>query len=174
MRRGLSEGAGSLCVMRALYHRFQHLIHELAKFGVVGAIAFVIDVGTFNLLRSVGEVGPLTSKGIAAILGMTFAYFANRHWTWSDRERTSFRREYLLFFFVNAVALIIAESTLFISHYVLGLKTVLADNVSANGVGLLLGTAFRFYAYRRWVFPETAEAALADESAPPSATSPSV
>jgi putative flippase GtrA len=146
----------------------------LCVFGIVGAFAFVIDVGSFNLLRYVGDVGPLTSKGIAALLGMTFAYFANRHWTWGDRERTSFRREYLLFFIVNGVALIIAESALFISHYVLGYQSVLADNISANGIGLLLGTSFRFYAYRRWVFPETVDAALVDDSTPPSKTSPNV
>ena len=167
-------GAGKLLVMRALYHQLQHLRHELAKFGIVGAFAFVIDVGTFNLLRYVGDIGPLTSKGIAALLAMTFAYFANRHWTWGDRERTSFRREYLLFFMVNGVALTIAESALFISHYVLGYQSVLADNISANGIGLLLGTSFRFYAYRRWVFPETGDAALVDDSTPPSKTSPNV
>ncbi|MGZ4722528.1 MAG: GtrA family protein, partial [Oryzihumus sp.] len=30
----------------------------------------------------------------------------------------------------------------------------LADNISANGVGLVLGTLFRFWAYRRFVFSE--------------------
>ncbi|MSY33362.1 MAG: GtrA family protein, partial [Actinobacteria bacterium] len=97
-----------------------------------------------------------------------------RHWTWGDRERTSFRREYLLFFIVNGVALFIAESALFISHYVLGFQSVLADNLSANVIGLLLGTAFRFYAYRRWVFPETVDDALVDDSTPPSETSTTV
>ena len=165
--------------MRALYQRFAHLIHELAKFGVVGAFAFVIDVGTFNLLRYAATGGqgplfshPLTAKAVAALLGMTFAYFANRHWTWGDRERTSFRREYVLFFAFNGVALVIAEGVLWISHYRLGFTSALADNISANVIGLLLGTAFRFYAYRRWVFPETVEAALGEESSPgsPSAT----
>ena len=38
------------------------------------------------------------------------------------------------------------------SHYVLDLRSPLADNISANGVGLVLGTLFRFWAYRRFVF----------------------
>ena len=46
----------------------------------------------------------------------------------------------------------IAVATLGISHYVLGFTSPLADNIAANGVGLALGTAFRFWSYRRWVF----------------------
>ncbi|MSW42688.1 MAG: GtrA family protein, partial [Actinobacteria bacterium] len=34
----------------------------------------------------------------------------------------------------------------------------LADNVSANVIGLGLGTIFRFWSYRRWVFPEVVSA----------------
>ncbi|HZB29870.1 MAG TPA: GtrA family protein, partial [Streptosporangiaceae bacterium] len=61
-----------------LYRRFARLIHELAKFGSVGAIAFVITMGTANLLHGGLGVGPLTSNGIATIVATTFAYFANR------------------------------------------------------------------------------------------------
>jgi putative flippase GtrA len=150
------------------YRRFRHLIHELAKFGVVGAIGFVIDVGLFNILRYAGGEGPLydkpvTAKIVSTIVAMTFAYFANRNWTWGDRERTGFRREYVLFFVVNGIALFITVAVLWFSHYVLGLTSALADNISANLIGLGLGTIFRFYAYRRWVFPATVDAALADE-----------
>ena len=44
-----------------------------------------------------------------------------------------------------------------------GLKGPIADNVSANVIGLGLGTLFRFWSYRRWVFPEDADSA--DEAA---------
>jgi len=154
--------------VNSLYRRFRHIVHELAKFGVVGAAAFVIDVGLFNVLRFVGGEGPLydkplSAKAISTVLATTFAYFANRHWTWGDRERTSFRREYVLFFVVNGAALLMSVSVLWLSHYALGFKSALADNISANGIGLLLGTTFRFYCYRRWVFPATADAAFADD-----------
>ena len=42
--------------------------------------------------------------------------------------------------------------TLVLSHDVLGLTSRLADNTSANVVGLALGTVFRFVTYRRFVF----------------------
>ncbi|MDP2014193.1 MAG: GtrA family protein, partial [Actinomycetota bacterium] len=47
----------------------------------------------------------------------------------------------------------IAIGCLYISHYVLGLTSALADNLSANVIGLGLGTLFRFWSYRKWVFP---------------------
>jgi putative flippase GtrA len=55
----------------------------------------------------------------------------------------------------------IAVACLWFSHYVLDLRSPLADNISANGVGLVLGTMFRFWTYRTFVF--TAE--LADDPA---------
>jgi hypothetical protein len=35
----------------------------------------------------------------------------------------------------------------------MGWDSALADNISANVVGLALGTAFRFWSYRKFVFP---------------------
>jgi putative flippase GtrA len=155
-------------LLLSLYYQLDHLIRELMKFGVVGACAFAIDVGTFNLLRYAGGEGvlhdqPLTAKTISVVLAVTFAYFGNRHWTFRHRDRSGLGREYSLFFLLNGVGLLIALTCLWFSHYVLGLQGPLADNISANGVGLALGTTFRFWSYRKWVFPEIADEELAAE-----------
>ena len=63
-------------------------------------------------------------------------------------------REYILFFALNGIAMVIALSCLWLSHYALGLDSPIADNISANVIGLGLGTLFRFWSYRKWVFPE--------------------
>jgi putative flippase GtrA len=131
---------------------------ELGKFGVVGLIAYIIDLTVFNLLRFAGGEGPLydkplTAKVLSVLIATTFAYFGNRQWTFRDRTRSSFRREYALFFVFNAVGMLIALSCLWISHYVLGFESALADNISANVIGLVLGTMFRFWGYHTWVFP---------------------
>jgi len=131
---------------------------ELSKFGVIGLVAYVIDLTVFNLLRFAGSEGPLydkplTAKVFSVLVATTFAYFGNRHWTFKDRTRSSFRREYTLFFVFNAVGMVIALSCLGISHYVLGFESALADNISANVIGLVLGTIFRFWGYHNWVFP---------------------
>lgn len=155
-------------LFRRLINQVDRLWHEVAKFGIVGLGAFVIDVGLFNLLRFAGGQGPmydkvLTAKVVSVAVATTFAYFGNRYWTFRHRGRTSFGREYLLFFVLNGVGMLIAVACLWLSHYVLGFRTPLADNISANVIGLALGTIFRFWSYRRWVFPEDEEAA--DEAA---------
>jgi putative flippase GtrA len=49
-----------------------------------------------------------------------------------------------------------------LSHYVLGFTSLLADNIANNVIGLLLGTLFRFAFYRWWVFsPKRAHRARA-------------
>ncbi|MCL6538455.1 MAG: GtrA family protein [Acidothermus sp.] len=155
-------------IISALYRRFAHLVHEIAKFGIVGFLAFIVDVGLFNVLRSDGA--PLhdkviTAKAISTVVAATFAYFANRHWTWRARMRSGLRREYTLFFVFNAIGLAIAEACLAISHYGLGFHSKLADNISANGIGLVLGTLFRFWSYRRWVFLAVKEPERSEQAA---------
>lgn len=142
--------------IRGLVNRFSR---EISKFGVIGLIAYVIDLSVFNFLRFADGQGilydkPLTAKALSVITATTFAYFGNRHWTFRKRSRTTFKREYTLFIGINAVGMVIALTCLWISHYVLGFQSALADNISANGVGLVLGTMFRFWAYHNWVFPE--------------------
>jgi putative flippase GtrA len=127
---------------------------EVAKFGTVGAVAFIIDVGLFNILRAgVLSDSPLTAKTISVVVATTFAFLANRHWTYGDRARTGYGRETALFFATNAVALLISWACLAFTHYLLGLDSQLADNISGNVIAVGLGTLFRFWAYRTWVFP---------------------
>lgn len=137
--------------------RLRALAHEAVKFGIVGTLGFVVDVGLFNLLRYAGEPGvlehkPLTAKAISVACATVVTYLGNRHWTWADRARSARHREALLFFLFNGLGMAIALTCLAVSHYLLDLHSVLADNLSANGVGLVLGMLFRFWAYRTYVF----------------------
>lgn len=131
-------------------------VAELAKFGVIGIIAFAADLGVFNWLRFVWDDSPiahkpLTCRAISVTLATTMSYLGNRWWTWRHLATTSVAREYTTFFAVNAVALLIGIVFLAFSNYVLNLHTPLADN-TANILSVVVGTAFRFWAYRRYVF----------------------
>lgn len=137
--------------------RVRRLAAEAMKFGAVGGAGFVVDVGVFNLLRYAGSPGllehkPITAKVISVTLATIVTYLGNRHWTWAERERGSRRREVILFLFFNGIGMAIALACLAVSHYGLGLRSPLADNISANVVGLVLGMAFRFWSYRTFVF----------------------
>lgn len=137
---------------RALYSRFQVLIHEVAKFGVVGAFNAVLDIALFNWLHFHEHVGPLTSKAISTTVAATSSYFMNRHWAFAHRARTGIKREYVLFIVLSAVGLGIVEVCLAVTRYGLGLTDVVSLNIAANGVGLVLGTLWRFWSFKRWVF----------------------
>ncbi len=140
-----------------MLERLRALLHEAAKFGVVGGLGFVVDVGIFNLLRFAGDPGvlehkPLTAKAISVAVATVVTYLGNRHWTWAERQRSGAGREVALFFVLNGIGMAIALGCLAVSHYVLDLTSPLADNVSANVVGLVLGMIFRFWSYRTFVF----------------------
>ncbi|MHB2021980.1 MAG: GtrA family protein [Mycobacteriales bacterium] len=138
-----------------LYRTFQLLIHELAKFGVVGAAAYVVDVGIADFLHlGSPHLGPITSKAISTLVAATGSYFANRHWTWRHRARTGLLREYGVFFGLSLVGLAITEACVGFTYYVVDLRSALAYNLSANVVGVILGTVFRFWSFKRWVFLE--------------------
>ena len=145
-----------------LLRRLRRGVGELSRFGVVGIGAFIIDVGLFNLLVHAGSPGvledkPLTAKTISAVVATIFAYQVNREWTWKNRQRRGWVREYSLYFLLNAIGLGITLIPLAMSRYALNLESALADNISANIIGVGLGTLFRFWAYRRWVFPAIEE-----------------
>jgi putative flippase GtrA len=78
-------------------------------------------------------------------------------------------RQYTLFFGLNAIGLGIALACLAISHYGLGqiwpvLQSPVADLIASQLVGNALATLFRFWSYRRFVFPD---ASPAGTGAPP-------
>jgi len=136
----------------ALAARFRAVLSELAKFGVVGFLSLLVDLAVFNGALLVLPHKPLTAKVISTAVSATNAFLLNRHWSFSSRSRRGVRREAVLFALCNVGGLLIALVCLAVSHYVLGLDNRVADNVAANGVGLVLGTAFRFWSYRRWVW----------------------
>ena len=145
-------------LLRSAVALVQRLAHELVRFGVVGLLGYVVDVSVFNLLRYAGGEGPLhnkplTAKALSVSVATLVTYFGNRHWTWRDRGRTAFRREHGVFVVFIGIGMAIALGCLFVSHYLLDLTSPLADNISANVVGLGLGTLFRFWSYRTFVFP---------------------
>ena len=143
--------------LRQLY---ETLAREVAKFGTVGALAFLLDTVLYNVLvfgvpgLLTGPMAdqPLLGKVLATSIATVFSWLGNRLWTFRHRRRAAVGREFALFLFFNAVGLGIALVCLGFSRYALDLHSQLADNISGNGVGLVLGTLFRFWAYRTFVF----------------------
>ncbi len=137
--------------------------HELIKFAIVGATTFVIDSAIFFTLKlTILEPKPVTAKIIAGIVAVIASYILNREWSFRDRGGRERHHEALLFFGVSGVGVLLSMAPLWFSSYVLLLRvpTVplmtenIADFISAYIIGNLLQMAFRFWAFRRWVFPD--------------------
>ena len=146
--------------------------HELIKFAIVGATTFVIDSAIFFTLKlTILEPKPVTAKIIAGIVAVIASYVLNREWSFRDRGGRERHHEALLFFGVSAVGVVLSMAPLWISSYVLMLRVPMvslfaeniADFVSAYLIGNLLQMAFRFWAFRRFVFPD--EIACASDKA---------
>ena len=131
---------------------------QLLTFLLVGGTGYVVDVVVFNLLRSSATLGawdPSVARVLAVAAAMVVTYLGNSLLTWRGEGDGDRRREVVLFVVFNLIGLGLSVLTLTISHDVLGLTSRLADNISANGVGLALGTLFRYWSYKTFVFAHT-------------------
>jgi putative flippase GtrA len=132
------------------------LLKELGAFGVVGGLAFVVDVGLFQLLYSNG-LGAVTAKAISTVVAMTASYVGNRYWSFSHRSRTSVRREFVLFAVINGFTGLLNLGIVALARYGLHQDST-AVLQAANVFGIGVGTVIRYASYRRWVFPGDAAA----------------
>lgn len=129
---------------------------EFIQFGLVGATAFIVDMGLFNLLQH-GPLGvlaghPNAAQFIAAATATLYSWIANRLWTYRGRTQDNATREAILFFVANICGIAISQFCLLFTHYILGFTSALADNIAVYVVGFVLGTAFRFFFYHYVVF----------------------
>jgi putative flippase GtrA len=138
------------------------LYREIIKFGVVGAVAFVIDLGGFNLLRATALQGQGTwilsraviATIISAAVATAVAWIGNRMWTFRHRRNRPVHHEAMLFALTNGVALLIQAACVGLTNQLVPGPTSLAAENAAKVVGIGLGTLFRFWAYRRFVFSQ--------------------
>lgn len=136
------------------------------KFGVVGLIGMGIDVAIFNALI-LGALGTgnwwqtsLGAKFISTSIAIVFNWLGNRFWTFRHRKRVNVFAEFVEYVLASLIGMGVTLLTLWVSHDLLGMKSLLADNVSANVLGLGLGTIARFALYRFWVWGDNREIVL--------------
>jgi len=138
--------------------RLVALAIQIASFGAVGLVGFAVDFSVFNLLRTtvfdphLVHAGPIYAKVVSTILAIAVNWIGNRYWTFGKSRQSQTLREGIEFFAVSLVGMGIGLACLWVSHYVLGHTSVVADNISSNVIGLILGAIFRFVLYRYWVF----------------------
>jgi putative flippase GtrA len=162
----MTDHRDALPLPAGLYERAARLAGphgELVKFATVGAITFVVDTAVFITAKStVLEPKPVTAKIVAVLVATIVGYVLNREWSFRLRGGRGRPHEALLYFTVSGVAMAVNAAPLAFSRYVLDLAQPavssltehVADLLSAQVIGTLIAMVFRWWAFRRWVFPD--------------------
>ena len=132
------------------YQRFQRLIHEFAKFGVVGTIGFLVTEGVFNLMIARHQ-SSFTANAVSTLVAAAVTFLGNRYWTFRHRERTGLAREATVFLVLNLIGIAIQQACLEFAKHEFGRNDKLTLN-AAFLVGVALATLFRFWSYRKFVW----------------------
>ncbi|MGH4016885.1 MAG: GtrA family protein [Pseudonocardiaceae bacterium] len=136
---------------------------EMVKFALVGGTTYVVDIVLFTLLKTtVLEPKPVTAKIVAVLIATIVSYVLNREWSFRTRGGRERHHEAALFFLICGIGLVINAIPLWISRYVFDLQVPevsrlaqeVADFASANVIGTLLAMTFRWWAFRKYVFPD--------------------
>jgi putative flippase GtrA len=147
---GLGAGQASRSAAE-LYQRFRQLIHEGAKFLIVGGTGFVVVLAGSDALHFELGLGKFTSVTIATVVATVITFLGNRYWSFKDRQGAGARSETVLFFLLNGVGLLIQYACIFVVTDVIGLSGRIWYTF-ANFVGVGIGTLFRFWSYRKWIW----------------------
>jgi putative flippase GtrA len=130
---------------------------ELLRFGAVGGLAFVVDLGVLNLVYFAWKT-PLsqdqkvvTANVLSAVVATLVSWVGNRLWAFSHLRARRPASELAIFALVNGVALAERAAAAAIGAYVLHFTSQTGINVAAV-IGIGIGTITRYFGYRRFVF----------------------
>jgi putative flippase GtrA len=82
-------------------------LKRFIKFMFVGALGAVVDFGVLNLLAHVLDVDLRIAGTISFTMAVTQNFLWNRYWTYPESKAHPFLSQYLQFFIINAMALLI-------------------------------------------------------------------
>jgi len=141
--------------------RLRSLSGEVARFSAVNVGATVVAVFLFNAIVH-GIRGwfdgplndhPITAYVLANSVGMFVSYYGARHYAFRHRHAAGPGAGLARYVAINLASFVIPVTCLWVTRHLLHWDSIYADNISGNVVGALLGNVFRFWAFRRFVFP---------------------
>ncbi|SEG83367.1 Putative flippase GtrA (transmembrane translocase of bactoprenol-linked glucose) [Actinacidiphila yanglinensis] len=131
--------------------RLVDLAREAARFGAVGVCGIFVNLGVYNLLRDSTSLLVLQAGVIATLTAVAFNYVGFRWFTYRHCDPRRRLRRVALFLAFSAVGVVIENGVFYAATRGLGWSSPLRSS-TGKAVGIALATAFRFWAYRTWVF----------------------
>lgn len=130
------------------------LRHPFIRFGMVGGAGFVVDEAVLTLLHYGFGVGPYVARAISILCAMTFTWWGNRSFTFSEHAAVgsaqAMAQEWLKFVLANALGAVVnyATFTLLVSVF----PAPLNNPLLATAIGVAIGLIFNFTLSKRFVF----------------------
>lgn len=145
-----------------LVGKFWGIIYKFGKFGEVGGLNFLVDLGVLNIL--IWATGFSTGiyysvfKGISFIAAVTNSYFWNKFWVFSDAQKQDQTKEAGKFFVASVLGLAfnvaLASAIVFFGpKFVGGINSTTWASIGSV-VGSISAILFNFVLYKIWVFKD--------------------
>jgi len=160
---------GTIAVGSFLGRRAQ-VFYQFTKYALVGGLNFLLDLGVLNLLIHVTTIsqGAYANalKAISFLVAVTWSYFWNRFWTFSAGSASRPGRQFVKFFVISAVGLLINVSAFalinssFWAHRGIPARTWV--NIAAAGASIT-SVLWNFLGYKVVVFRRQSIATLPGE-----------
>jgi putative flippase GtrA len=118
---------------------------ELAKFTIVGASGYLVNLAVYIALLRGADLHYLPAAACSFIVAVTNNYWWNRHWTFRQ-SRGHFYHQGLRFLVVSLVSLV---ANLLILR---GLVAADLDKIGSQALAIVLVTPLNFVGNRLWSF----------------------
>lgn len=83
------------------------LIEQIIKFGIVGALAFVIDYAVLFVLVEAGGMDSIVAATISFTVSVIFNYLASMKYVFVARDDQSKKKQFVIFVVLSVIGLII-------------------------------------------------------------------
>lgn len=151
-----------MALVKDVFSSVEHLIHEVAKFGVVGGISYVTTVLVDLVYLQLERNDHLTAYVVGNVVATCVAYLGSRFWTYKEREGGGVR-EMVLFAAINSIAIAMQAGIVALTFYVLHMTGKAENFFSEFVLAVGFGMTFRFFCYRTFIFPKAEPALAVDE-----------
>jgi putative flippase GtrA len=132
---------------------------QTARFGAVGALNTLIDLGVLNILigcTGIARGWPFSIfKAVSFTAAVVNSYFLNKIWTFRKNEWREPKREFARFCAISVVGLVLNVGMASLTVGVIGPHVHLSPRLWASAAAVIAGAAcmaWNFVGYKFWVF----------------------
>ena len=141
---------------------------RFVKFMFVGVIGAAVDFGTYNLLNELFKFPPEVSGSISFALAICSNFVWNRYWTYPDSRSKSLVQQFVQFFIVNALGIVIRLPIIALTRIpfgdmaerMLSLEGATAQTLGNNlalAVAVVIVMFWNFFVNRFWTYSDVGD-----------------